>query len=201
MARYSNMRERDEQGRFLLEEDREYSRGGPRRRYEDEVDYRSSPRSVSRGRDADEGYRRSDEGRGHGGWFGDSEGHSEASRRGWRSSDHGESGWYGDPEGHSEASRRGWQRSDHRESGWFGDPEGHSEAARRGWDEGNRSQRRDDEGSYRSRSRYDDERRARRMRHEDEDERSSRGRDRGHGGWFGNSEGHSEASRRGWDRR
>ncbi len=201
MARYSNMRERDEQGRFLPEEDREYSRGGPRRRYEDEVDYRSSPRSVSRGRDDDEGYRRSDEGRGHGGWFGDSEGHSEASRRGWRSSDHGESGWYGDPEGHSEASRRGWQRSDHRESGWFGDPEGHSEAARRGWDEGNRSQRRDDEGSYRSRSRYDDERRARRMRHEDEDERSSRGRDRGHGGWFGDSEGHSEASRRGWDRR
>jgi hypothetical protein len=25
--------------------------------------------------------------------------------------------------------------------------------------------------------------------------------DRGHGGWFGDSEGHSEAARRGWDER
>jgi hypothetical protein len=46
--------------------------------------------------------------RAHGGWFGDPEGHSEASRRGWDDPDHGRSGWYGDPEGHSEASRRGW---------------------------------------------------------------------------------------------
>ena len=54
---------------------------------------------------------RSDDGRqyGHGGWFGDPEGHSEASRRGWENSDHAPSGWFGDPEGHSEASRRGWQ--------------------------------------------------------------------------------------------
>jgi hypothetical protein len=28
-----------------------------------------------------------------------------------------------------------------------------------------------------------------------------RGRDRGQGGWFGDSEGHSEASRRGWQNR
>jgi hypothetical protein len=40
----------------------------------------------------------------------------------------------------------------------------------------------------------------------DDDRRSSgsRGRDdddRGHGGWFGNSRGHSQASRRGWENR
>jgi hypothetical protein len=43
------------------------SRGGGRSRYEDEDDDRRSSRG----------------GRGHGGWFGDSRGHSEASRRGW----------------------------------------------------------------------------------------------------------------------
>jgi hypothetical protein len=63
-------------------------------------------------------------GRGHGGWYGDPEGHSEASRRGWeeregsrsrsrydddddRRGSRGHGGWYGDPEGHSQAARRG----------------------------------------------------------------------------------------------
>ncbi len=225
MARYSNMRERDEQGRFMPDDDREYSRGGgyrggqerdeagrfmseggrrPRSRYEDE--YEGGRRSMSRGRDYDEDerYSRRGEGRGRGGWFGDPEGHSEASRRGWERSDHGESGWFGDPEGHSEASRRGWRSGQHGESGWYGDPEGHSEAARRGWEHGH-------EGNYRSRSsRYDDEddRRGayesrRSSRYEDEnDDRGYRGRSRsGHGGWSGDPEGHSEAARRGWERR
>ena len=71
--------------------------------------------------------------RGQGGWFGDPEGHSEASRRGWQHSDHEGSGWYGDSEGHSQAARRGWDNPDHGPSGWYGDPEGHSEASRRGW--------------------------------------------------------------------
>lgn len=95
-----------------------------RRRYEDD-DRRggSSSRSSSRyddderrsgsgsrsSRYDDDDNRRSSGGRSQGGWFGDSEGHSEASRRGWQNSDHGESGWYGDSEGHSEASRRGWE--------------------------------------------------------------------------------------------
>ncbi len=144
------------------EDDRGY-RG--RSRYDEDDDYRG--RSRSRYEDDDDDYDR--RGRGRGGWFGDSEGHSEASRRGWSRSDHEGSGWYGDPEGHSEASRRGWDsprhgpsgwygdrrghseasrrgwdRSDHEGSGWYGDPEGHSEASRRGWDE---------RGGYRGRSR------------------------------------------------
>ena len=252
MARYSSMPDRDEQGRFLPEDDRgrSSSRSSRGRYEEDEGNGYRGRRSMSRGRDDDERYYsgRGDD-RGHGGWFGDSEGHSEASRRGWDRSDHGDSGWYGDREGHSEASRRGWQRSDHGESGWFrdpeghseasrrgwrsghhgesgwfGDPEGHSEAARRGWDEGgHRSQRRDDDEGYRSRSRYeDDDRRSgyesrsggryedddrrgyeSRRRSEDDDERGSRGRSssRGHGGWSGDPEGHSEASRKGWEHR
>ena len=65
-------------------------------------------------------------------------------------------------------------------------------------------QRRDDDnGRYRSRSRYDDEDRRyesrRGGRYEDEDERYGRGR--GHGGWSGDPEGHSEAARRGWEHR
>ena len=79
------------------------------------------------------------------GWYGDRRGHSEASRRGWERSDHEGSGWYGDRRGHSEASRRGWERSDHEGSGWYGDPEGHSEASRRGWE---------DRGRGRGRGRY-----------------------------------------------
>lgn len=211
----SQMRDRDDQGRFLPEDERDYGRSGrrgstperdesgrfmsdderrSRSRYDD--DDNRGRRYMGRNEDDD---RRSSSSRdrGHGGWFGDSEGHSEASRRGWENSDHGQSGWYGDREGHSEASRRGWERPDHGESGWFGDREGHSEASRRGWDEGHRSQSRDDDNR---RSRYEDDRRSyaagRGERYED-NERSSRG----HSGWSGDPEGHSEASRRGWERR
>ena len=249
MARYSSQtRDRDEQGRFMSEDDREYGRGGsrggmPQRdeggRFMSEDDRRGRGRydddeRRSRSRNDDDDRRSS--GSRHGGWFGDSEGHSEASRRGWERSDHGESGWYGDREGHSEASRRGWENpdhgrsgwfgdreghseasrrgwesSDHGQSGWYGDREGHSEAARRGWDEGHRSQQRRDEGGNGGRSserRYADEDRRgsgggyesrRGGRHEDEDERY--GSSRGHGGWSGDPEGHSEASRRGWESR
>ncbi len=257
MPRYSSQnRDRDEQGRFLPEDERESGRGGggyrsmPQRdeggrfvsdderrsrgRYEE--DNGRSRRSSGQDYDDDRRYGSSSRERGQGGWFGDSEGHSEASRRGWENSDHGRSGWYGDREGHSEASRRGWDNpehgrsgwfgdreghseasrrgwegSEHGRSGWYGDPEGHSEAARRGWDEGHRSQRSDDdEGRYRERAaRYEsDERRGgggyesqsrRGGRYEDQDD--NRGSSRGHGGWSGDPEGHSEASRRGWDRR
>jgi hypothetical protein len=259
MSRYSNVRERDEEGRFMTEgghsargryqdEDRRYSRGGPERdeygrfmseggsrsrgRYDDEDERYSSrstgrdrddegrfmsgngpsrsrfqgdddhygPRSLgSMGRDRDEGRftrRGGSEGRGPGGWFGDSEGHSEASRRGWDNPSHGESGWYGDSDGHSQASRRGWDNPRHGESGWYGDPDGHSEAARRGWEHGH-------EGNYRSRSsRYDDDDRRyesrRSSRYPDDDYERGNG---GRGGWSGDPEGHSEASRRGWQNR
>jgi hypothetical protein len=277
-SRYSNMRERDDQGRFMSDDERGYSRGGPERdgngrfmseggsrrstgrerddegrftgdsgpsrgrfqgddqhygprslgsmgrdrdeegrfiseggsrsrgRYDDEDD-RYGRRSMGRERDDDGRYSRrggSSEGRETGGWFGDSEGHSEASRRGWESGSRGESGWYGDSEGHSQASRRGWDNPRHGESGWYGDSEGHSEASRRGWEgrEGGRAPRyeersqRYDEMQSRSRSRYDDDRDYRRG---DDYERGNGGR--GHGGWSGDPKGHSEASRRGWQTR
>lgn len=76
-------------------------------------------------------------------------------------------------------------------SGWFGDSRGHSEAARRGWDE------RGGSSSSRSSRDYDDDRHGGSFR----SSQGGGGRDRGQGGWFGDSEGHSEASRRGWDHR
>jgi len=192
MPRYSSQtRDRDEQGRFLPEDERDYGRGGggyrsmPQR---DEGGRFLSEERRGRGRYDDDDRRSGSRGRTHGGWFGDSEGHSEASRRGWEDSDHGRSGWYGDSEGHSEASRRGWEdsdhgrsgwhgdreghseasrrgweNSDHGRSGWYGDPGAHSEASRRGWDEGHRSSQRRDEDNGRTsqRSRYEmDDRRS-----------------------------------------
>jgi hypothetical protein len=63
-----------------------------------------------------------------------------------------------------------------------------------------RSSRREDE--YRSRSRHDEDRRYEsRPRSDDDDDRRSSSGGRGHGGWSGDPDGHSEASRRGWDRR
>ncbi len=208
--RRRSMPPRDEDGRFV----------GTRSRYDDDDDRRYS---RSRSRDYDDDDRR--RGPGHGGWYGDPEGHSEASRRGWDNTDHGRSGWYGDPDRHSEASRRGWEegggsRSRYREDdrrgsmparddegrftssrsryddngddrrggrghgGWYGDPQGHSEASRRGWDErgGSQTRYRDDDDDRHFRSRYED----------DDDRRGGRG----HGGWYGDPEGHSEAARR-----
>jgi hypothetical protein len=192
-------RDRDEEGRFTSEYGSR-SRG----RYDEDDRYRGRP--TGRDRDDEGRFTRrggSSEGRGTGGWFGDSEGHSEASRRGWESGSHGDSGWYGDSEGHSEASRRGWDNPRHGESGWYGDSEGHSEASRRGWEgrEGGRSPRyeersqRYDEMQSRSRSRSDDDRDYRRS---DDYDRGNGGRGQG---WSGDPEAHSEASRRGWQNR
>jgi hypothetical protein len=193
----SSGRERDEYGRFMSDEDEGYSRGRSSRssgRERDEYGHFMS--------DEDEGYSRGRSSRGGGRYRED----DDDDRRS------GRSGWYGDPEGHSEASRRGWEErgggryqsryqedDDYRrggsrggssgrgrgQGGWFGDPEGHSEASQRGWEE---------RGGSRSRSRYEED---------DDDRRGSRGgrgggRGEGHGGWFGDPEGHSQASRRGW---
>ena len=104
------------------------------------------------------------------------------------------SGRYDDDD-HRSARRRDEESRGH--GGWFGDREGHAEAARRGWEE--RDDRRfgsryeDDDRRHQSRSRYaDDDRRSGRR---DDDDR------RGHGGWFGDREGHAEAARRGWEER
>jgi hypothetical protein len=206
--RHRSMPARDDEGRFI----------SSRSRYDDDEDDRRSSRSRSRYEDDDDYDRRSR--RPHGGWFGDPEGHSEASRRGWeerggslasyreddnrrrhipargdegrfmssrsryddddddRRGSRGHGSWYGDPEGHSEASRRGWEeRGGSRASYWEDDNRGRHMPAR------------GDEGRFMSsRSRYDDD---------DDDRRGSRG----HGGWYGDPEGHSEASRRGWEER
>ena len=191
MQRNSNMRERDDQGRFMSEDDRDHDRRG-RSGYESgRGGYESESRGPSRGGyDDDRNERRSrsrydeDDRRSSGGGSGRSEG------------GRSQGGWFGDSEGHSQAARRGWQNSDHGDSGWFGDSQGHSQASRRGWEEGHDGQRRGDNdgrssggnrGEYRSRGR-------------DDDDRGGRSQS-GHGGWFGDSEGHSQAARRGRDDR
>lgn len=176
--RYYSSRGRDDDGRF----------GGRAR--DDEGRFTSS-----RGRDDDDdGRGRSSRGRGQGGWFGDPEGHSEASRRGWESRDDDRGGRYSSRGRDDDDYRRSSRSSgDRGQGGWFGDPEGHSEASRRGWEH-----RDDDRGSSRSRGRDDDDyRRSSRSSRDDDDD----GRGHGRGGWFGDSEGHSEASRRGWESR
>jgi hypothetical protein len=199
-------------GRGYDDDDRRSSRG-----VRDDDDRRGSygnrddddRRASSRARDDNDGR----------GWHGDREGHAEAARRGWDSRDDdrggGRSGYRSrdDDDRRSSASRgrddddrrsgssRGRDDGDGR--GWFGDREGHAEAARRGWDNRDDDVRR----SSGSRDRYDDDRRstASRSRNDDDDRRSSGssrgGRDDSQGGWFGDREGHSEASRRGWENR
>jgi hypothetical protein len=186
MARNSTSTlERDDRGRFVSDDDdRRYSR--PR----DEEGRFTSSRSHSR-YDDDDDERRG--GRGHGGWYGDPRGNSEAARRSWderegstrsryRDEDERRSSRYDD----EDEERRG----DRGHGGWYGDPRGHSEAARRGWEEREGSTRthyRDEDDARRSsryRSRYDDD---------DDDPRGGRS----HGGWYEDPEGHSEAARRG----
>src|SRR5215467_2277868 len=86
MARGSSMtmeRERDDRGRFISDDDdRDYRRrSSSRSRYDDDYDddRRYSSRSRSR-YDEDDDDRRG--GRGHGGWYGDPAGHSQAAYRG-----------------------------------------------------------------------------------------------------------------------
>jgi len=179
----SNERERDDQGRFMSEDD---DRGG--RNYRDD-DYRSSSRggyeSRSRGRDYEDDDRsRGSQSRGHGGWFGDPEGHSRASEEGWENRGRSGGGYSSrsrDDDDDRYSSRGSSQGRGH--GGWFGDSEGHSRAAEEGWENRGRGG-----GGYSSRSRDDD------------DDRGGRG-GRGQGGWFGDPRGHSEASRRGWQNR
>jgi len=153
-GRSREMPERDEYGRFMNDDDDRGGRSRSSRGRDDNDDGR-----YSRGRGSE---------RGQGGWFGDSEGHSEAARRGWEEreggSSSGRSSRRDDDEGRSSRSGAGGRG----QGGWFGDSEGHSEAARRGWEEressGSRGRSsRDDDYDYRSsrsRGREDDDRRS-----------------------------------------
>jgi hypothetical protein len=119
--------------------------------------------------DDDDDYRRG--GRGHGGWYGDPEGHAEASRRGWEERG-GPRGRYRDDD-------------DDRRSARSRDDEGRFTSSRSRYadddDDRRYARSRDDEGRFTSsRSRYADD---------DDDRRSGRR--------YGDPEGHSEAARRG----
>jgi hypothetical protein len=251
MARGSSAtmeRERDERGRFVSDDDddRDYRRrSSSRSRYDDDDRRRSMPARDEEGRftssrsrydddddrpssrsrddDDDDDYRRGR--RGHGGWYGDSESHSEAARRGWDERE-GTRGRYRDDdrrrmparddddrrrmpardnEGRFMSSRSRYddddddRRGGRGHGGWYGDPQGHSEASRRGWEErgGSRSgYRDDDEDRHYARSRDDEGRfTSSRSRYDDDDDDRRGGRR--HGGWYGDPEGHSEAARRG----
>jgi len=139
--------DRDDRGRFTNDEDRSYrSRGrdddddrrgarGDDRDRDDRGRFTSDDddrRYRSRGRDDDDDRgARGRGGRSQGGWFGDSEGHSEAARRGWEDREGGARGRSRDDDDHrNRDSARG-----RGQGGWFGDSRGHAEAARRGWED------------------------------------------------------------------
>jgi hemerythrin superfamily protein len=229
MARSSSStRERDERGRFVSDDDdRDYrGRSSGRSRYDDEDDRHpmrsrdeegrfTSPRS--RYNDDDDENRRG--GRGHGGWYGDAERHSEASRRGWEERGASRAGYRDDDrrsmrsrdeEGRFTSSRSRYDHDDDDDrhggrghGGWYGDAEGHSEASRRGWEErgGERARYRDEDDRRSMRSRDDEGRFTSSRSRYDHDDDSDRRGGRGHGGWYGDPVGHSEASRRGWEER
>jgi hemerythrin superfamily protein len=174
-------------------EERGSNRSGGR--YDEESGGRGSSRAGG-GRGQGEG-----EGRG---WYGDSQGHSQASREGWedrgssRSSrgrdydedDRGSSrgGRGGSQGGRSEGGNQGGEGR-----GWFGDSEGHSQAAREGWED------RGSSGSSRGRDDDEDDRGSSRSGRGGRGGESRGGE--GHGGWFGDPRGHSEAAREGWRNR
>ncbi|MBV9994180.1 MAG: hemerythrin domain-containing protein [Caulobacteraceae bacterium] len=175
-GRYESGRPADEEGR---------RQGGRSFQSRGRDDYGRFAERGPRYRDDDDerGYAWRGRERGHGGWFGDPEGHAEASRRGWDEREGRSRSYRGDEDERRYAARG--------QGGWYGDPEGHSEASRRGWEERERGgrPRYGEEGGYASRGRgYRDD--------EDDDHRGG-----GRGGWSGDPEGHAEAARRGWQNR
>jgi hemerythrin superfamily protein len=185
---YGRGQERDERGRFTSEDDD--------RRYASRSARDDDTRHYSRGQERDE----------RGRFTSDDDDRRYASRSA-RDDDtrHYSRGQERDERGRFTSEDDDDRRSGGRSrGGWFGDPQGHSEASRRGWEErysGPRARSRDDEderrSSGRSQERERDER-GRFMSEEDDDRRSG---GRSHGGWFGDPQGHSEASKRGWDER
>jgi len=197
-GRGGDSRDRDERGRFASDDDRGY-----RSRSRDDDDDRRGGRGGERDRDDrgrftsedDRGYRsrgRDDDDDGRRGGRGDG-GNRDRDERGRFASEDDDDRRYRARSRDDDDDDRG-SRSDGRgQGGWFGDSRGHAEAARRGWEER-------DSGGARSRGRDDDDRGGRsRGGRDDDGDRGSRGRSQG--GWFGDSEGHSQAARRGWEDR
>lgn len=175
----SSDRDHDHGGRMIRDNDRYGEHAGRSYRDEDDHDYRSSSRGAS-GRERDDHGRfigddddRHARGRGHGGWFGDAEGHARAAEERYQGRSASRSA-----RGDDESDWRG-ASGEHGHGGWFGDREGHARAAEEGW------RHRESSGA----SRYDNG-----------DRGSSRsGNDER--GWHGDSRGHAEAARRGWQNR
>jgi hypothetical protein len=181
MARSSNTPERDDRGRFMSDDDRGGGRGRSSSRYDD-YDRRSSSRgrSSSRYEDDDRRYSRGrddDDDRGQGGWFGDSEGHAEASRMGWE-----RRGAYDDRDsGRSARGGRGRSSDDRErdENGRFvSEDDDRRSSSFRGRGRGSDDRERDDYGRFMS---DDDDRRSAssrggRGRGSDDRERDENGR-------------------------
>jgi hypothetical protein len=176
-SRYSNDRDRDDRGRFTSDDD---NRGG----------YQSRG-GGNRDRDEQGRFTGDDDNRGgyqsRGGRFNDDD------NRGSRS---GEGrGWYGDSRGHSQAARDGWDDRGASRSSRSRDDDDERDGYRSR--SGNRD--RDEQGRFTS----DDDRGGSQLRgrsSHDDDERGSRSGGEGRG-WFGDSRGHSQAAREGWEDR
>jgi hypothetical protein len=232
MPNGSSMRERDERGRFESDGDQRggyRSRGDDRDRDENGrfMSDDDRGRSSRSSRDYDDDHRRSGgEGRDEDGRF---TSHSSSQRDdGDRRGGDDNRGWYGDSGGHSEASRRGW---DSREGAGYSSRSSRDEDNNRGGyrssgndrdrdengrfmsdgDRGGRSQRGSDEDYRRSGSSDGGPRREENGRFTSGDGSSSRSsqydddrRGNGHNegrGWHGDSRGHAEAAREGWEDR
>jgi hypothetical protein len=183
-------RDRDERGRFASDDDDR----GYRARGRDDDDRRGD-RSGGGDRDRDERGRFASDDRGY-----RARSRDDDDRRGGRSGggdrDRDERGRFAsadDDRGSRARSRDDDDRGGRGQGGWFGDSRGHAEAARRGWEER-------DSGGSRSRSRNEDDERGSRSRSSRDDDRGDSG-GRSQGGWFGDSQGHAQAARRGWDDR
>jgi hypothetical protein len=93
--------------------------------------------------------------------------------------------------GYRERDERGDDRGGRGRGGWSGDSEGHARAARRGWEE-----QEDDRGRGGSRSEWRGQGQGGVHERGRDDERRGSG---GHGGWYGDPEGHARAARRRWE--
>jgi hypothetical protein len=173
-------------GRSMGDDERGYGRFA---RYREEDDRRSG--NGGRG--------------GHGGWFGDSEGHAEAarSRRGEGYGRYADDERYGDSERYGNGG--GYGRDDDRDRDrdargrFMSDDDRRHDRDR---DDRGRFMREDDDGRrYSARSRDDDDRRYSGPSRRDDDDDERRHGGGSHGGWFGDARAHAEASRRGWQHR
>ena len=89
---------------------------------------------------------------------------------------------------------------DHRGGRSYGGGRGYDDRSGRERDDRGRFVSDDDRRGSRASSRYDDDERRYSSRRDD-DYSGDRGQDRGQGGWFGDSRGHAEAARLGWEHR